>query len=338
MRRLCLALGALLAGAVATAAPPPLSPPLDALWQQDVVLAEGTLVAVEGSQRLRFTDVVVRHGGPDLADVAVLADDQVLAQVHPGTRYVLAWIGWMRSPANKKVRVKRPGGPLLVSTPGATPALFEASEVWRELLLKPPTSQRLETREHLDRALDGLDAADPRMQSLFAAELALRGALQRRFGADDRARLRTAARRNALSATARTHLLEAARIHASAFGSGWTEVAADVVTREVVAHAPGAANEGLVWAAFALLAEQGGVVPLGSLARWITSGNGALAEQALLAVRRQAPSEEAALLVQALDDPSLAAGTRAFLLDHRRRLPAMTAPANPVLTDQPAGS
>jgi hypothetical protein len=321
MIRSLFALLAVLAGVSAHAAPPPLSPPLDALWQLDVVLAEGTLAAVEPPRRLRFTDVVVRHGGEAQADVAVEADDAALAQARPGTRYVFAWIGWMRSPANKKARVERPGGPLLVSTPGASPALFEATPAWRALLLEPPTPQRLETREHLDRALAGLDAKDPQVQSLFAAELALRGALQRRFDDSDRARLRDAARRGTLAAAARTHLLEAARIHAGAFGDGWTAVAAHIVAREAVARTPGAANEGLVWAAFALLSEQGGEAPLDALARWVGSGNGALAEQALLAVRRQAPAREAGLVAAALDDPALAPGTRAFLLDHQRRLP-----------------
>jgi hypothetical protein len=293
MIRSLFALLAVLAGVSAHAAPPPLSPPLDALWQLDVVLAEGTLAAVEPPRRLRFTDVVVRHGGEAQADVAVQADDAALAQARPGTRYVFAWIGWMRSPANKKVRVERPAGPLLVSTPGASPALFEATPAWRALLLEPPTPQRLETREHLDRALAGLD----------------------------RARLRDAARRGTLAAAARTHLLEAARIHAGAFGDGWTAVAAHIVAREPVARTPGAANEGLVWAAFALLSEQAGEAPLDALSRWVTSGNGALAEQALLAVRRQAPAREADLVAAALDDPALASGTRAFLLDHQRRLP-----------------
>jgi hypothetical protein len=337
MQRGWLAILASLSSAFATAAPPPLSPPLDALWQQDVVLAEGTLAAVE-SPRLRFTEVVVRHGGEAATEVTVLVDDVTLAHARPGTRYVFAWIAWMRSPANKKVRVARPGGPLLVSTPGASPALFEASAAWRGLLLEPPSPQRLETRAHLDRALAGLDNADPQVQSLFAAELALRGALHKRFDAADRARLQAATRRGTLHAAARTHLLEAARIHAAAFGSGWVSVAADVITREAVARTPGAPNEGLVWAAFALLGEQGGQVPLESLTPWVSSGNGALAEQALLAVRRQEPAREAALLDAALDDPALAPGTRAFLLDHQRRLRALRAPDSPVHAGESAGS
>jgi hypothetical protein len=316
-----LALLALITNALAVAAPPPLPPPLDALWHRDVVLAEATLSAVEPPRRLRFVDVDVRHGGEARAEVAVEVDDAVLAQVRPGTRYVLAWIEWMRSPANKKQRVKRSGGPLLVSTPGASPALFEATADWRELLLAPPSPERLETRAHLDRALAGLDDEDPRVQSLFAAELALRGALQQRLTAEDRQRLREAAARGTGAPAARTALLEAARIHAAAFGDGWTAVAAGLIAREPVAHTSGAANEGLVWAAFALLSEQAGEASLPALGRWVASGNGALAEQALLAVRRQAPQREAALVAAALDDPALAPGTRAFLRDHQRRMP-----------------
>ncbi len=304
----------------AIAAPPPAPPPLDAIWDRDVVLAEARFVDQPAPNVLRFVDVDVIHGGPSRAEVLVTADDAALALVAPGKRYVLAWVEWMRSPANKKQRVRRAGGPQLVVSPGLSPALFEANAEVRALLLTPPSPERLESRKHLDRVLDGLADADPRLQTLFAGELFARSALRQALQPRDRERLRGVVQRADSATAARTLLLDGARIYPLAFGDRWVEVASALIAHEPVSMSGGQPNEGLVWSAFAILAGAGSKPPFASLSRWVPSGNGALAEQALLAIRRSTPSREPALIDSALRESQLSPSTRAFLLDHQRRL------------------
>jgi len=319
IRVLCVPALLLLGLALAIAAPV-MPPPIDAMWDRDAILAEATYVDQPAPHRLRFVDVDVLHGGEDRDEVTLQIDDNALPLVQPGKRYVLAWQETQRSPSTKKLRVMRPEGPQLLMSAGANPALFEARPETRELLLQPPTPERLEGREHLRRAMAGLLSADPQMQSLFAAELFARSALREQLGASERRRLRAFVLRADRGYEARSMILEAALIYPAHYGSDWTRVAARVVQREPVSALPRQPNEGLVWSAFGLLQRDAASVPLAHLARWVASGNGALSELALHAIRRQAPERELPLIDQTLADEALAAGTREFLLDHRRRL------------------
>jgi len=132
--------------------------------------------------------------------------------------------------------------------------------------------------------------------------------------------------------TDRSLVLEAALIFPTLYGNDWSPVAArllareqvSMLAREQVSAAPAQANEGLLWTAFGILQRDGTRVPIRHLARWVACGNGALSELALHAIRRQAPTRELPLIEEALAEPSLAAGTREFLLEHRRRLLAMS--------------
>lgn len=315
----CLLVLLLLGLALAIAAPV-MPPPIDAMWDRDTVLAEASYADQPAPNRLRFVDVAVIHGGEARDEVTVRADDNALLLVKPGKRYVLAWQETQRSPSAKKLRVMRAEGPQLLTSAGANPALFEARPETRELLLQPPTPVRMEGREHLRRAIDGLRSPDPQMQALFAAELFARSALREQLGPSERRRLRAFVLRADRTYEARSLILEAALIHPAHYGSDWTRVAARVLQHEPVSASPGQANEGLVWSAFGLLQREGTRLPLAHVARWVPSGNGALSELALHAIRRQAPERELPLIDQALADAALAAGTREFLLDHRRRL------------------
>ena len=60
-------------------------------------------------------------------------------------------------------------------------------------------------------------------------------------------------------------------------------------------------------------------VSLPVLERWLAGDNAAIAELALLTLRRQHAERELPALEQALSLSLLPAGTREFLLDHRRR-------------------
>ena len=61
-------------------------------------------------------------------------------------------------------------------------------------------------------------------------------------------------------------------------------------------------------------------LPAATLERWVSSENSALAEAALLNLRRNAPQREQAAIQAALEQSLLPAQTREFLNDHLRRL------------------
>ena len=307
-------------------AAPVVPPPINALWDRDTVLAEATFADQPESNALRFIDVRVVHGGEARSEVTVRADDDAVHMVKPGTRYVLAWQETQSSPSIKKRRVMRPDGPQLLMTPGLSPALLEALTDTRELLLQPPSAERLDGPEHLQRAMAGLSSDDPQMQSLFAAELFARSSLRQQLGSAERRRLRAFVLHTDRAVAARSLVLEAALIFPTLYGDDWSPVAARLLAREPVSSAPAQANEGLLWTAFGILQRDGTRVPIRHLARWVACGNGALSELALHAIRRQAPTRELPLIEEALAEPRLAAGTREFLLEHRRRLLATSAP------------
>ena len=318
-----LALAVLSFGLSVALAAPVVPPPIDALWDRDTVLAEATFADQPEPDLLRFIDVRVVHGGEARSEVRVRADRDAIALAKRGVRYVLAWQETQRSPSTKKLRVMRPDGPQLLVSDGLSPALLEARDETRELLLQAPSTERLDGREHLRRSMAGLRSDDPQMQSLFAAELFARSSLRQQLGASERRRLRAFVLRDDRAVTARSTVLEAALIFPVHYGDDWAPVAARLLAREPVPLAPGQANEGLIWTAFGIVQRDGVEVPLEHLTRWVGCGNGALSELALHAIRRQAPERELPLVEQTLAEPSLAAGTREFLLDHRRRLLAM---------------
>lgn len=311
---------ALLFGLSVAVAAPVVQPPINALWDRDTVLAEATFADQPEPNTLRFVDVRVVHGGDARSEVTVRADDDALRMAKPGTRYVLAWQETQASPATKKRRVMRPDGPQLLMSPGVSPALLEARPDTRELLLQAPSAERLDGQAHLRRSLAGLRSDDPQMQSLFAAELFARSSLRQQLGWTERRRLRAFVLRRDRAVAARSLVLEAALIFPTQFGEDWSPVAARLLAREPVSSSPAQANEGLLWTAFGILQRDGTRVPIKHLTRWIACGNGALSELALHAIRRQAPERELPLIEQALAAPTLATGTREFLLEHRRRL------------------
>ncbi|HRD71912.1 MAG: hypothetical protein J0L65_00490 [Xanthomonadales bacterium] len=315
---------ALLFGLSVAVAAPVVQPPINALWDRDTVLAEATFADQPEPNALRFIDVRVVHGGEARSEVTVRADDDAVRMAKPGTRYVLAWQETQGSPSTKKRRVMRPDGPQLLMSPGLSPALLEARPETRELLLQPPSAERLDGPAHLRRSMAGLRSDDPQMQSLFAAELFARSSLRQQLGAAEQRRLRAFVLSTDRAVAARSLVLEAALIFPTLYGNDWSPVAARLLAREQVSAAPAQANEGLLWTAFGILQRDGTRVPIRHLARWVACGNGALSELALHAIRRQAPTRELPLIEEALAEPSLAAGTREFLLEHRRRLLAMS--------------
>lgn len=252
---------------------------------------------------------------PELIDLSVPAELRRI--VLPGERYLIAYTVFRREA--EQIRVARLGAQLLVS-PGLEPALLRDTAQNRAILAWEPGADAGAARKRLPELLELLDARDPQQQNFALSEIVLRPALTDALDARARkALLRFAANADA-DANARARLLQAAVTQPDAFGkAGWKDVVLAVLaqTPVLVQEVDGSAS--LVRFAFEFVERDRLAVDVSVLERWLTGDNAALAEMALLALRRQQPAREMPALEQALSLSLLPAGTREFLLDHRRR-------------------
>jgi hypothetical protein len=253
---------------------------------------------------------------PELIDLAV--PEQLRHIVLPGERYLIAYTVFRREA--EQVRVDRRGAQLLVS-PGLEPALLRDSAENRAILAWQPGADEAAVRARLPELLALLDHRDPQLQNFALSEIVLRPQLSTAL--DGRARkalLRFAANTQA-NANARARLLQAAVVLPQQYGkAGWREIALDVLDRQSVQVQEVEGTASLARFAFDLLERDDVKAPLPTLTRWLASDNAAVAEKALLALRRQEAARELPALEQALQLSLLPAGTREFLLDHRRRM------------------
>lgn len=264
---------------------------------------------------------------PELIDLAVPA--QVRSIVLPGERYLIAYTVFRREA--EQIRVARLGAQLLVS-PGLEPALLRDTAENRALVAWQPGADTDAVRKRLPELLAMLDARDTQRQNFALSEIVLRLQLADALDARARKTLQRFAANGDADTNARARLLQAAVAQPDTFGrDGWKDIALNVLTDTPVLVQDVAGNASLVRFAFELVERDRIDVSLPVLERWLTGDNAAIAELALLALRRQQPARELPALEQALSMSLLPAGTREFLLDHRRRaaLARKTEPAKP---------
>lgn len=317
MRSGCGLLLLLLSTLVMAARPTP--PPLDLLLDPDVVVAEGSYADAPAPGRLRFVKVAALHGTAP-PEVTVVAPYESERTLEVGLRYFLAYSERSRSPTEPRAWVRNPRGPTLLVKTGLEPGLLPATPAVRQLLMAARDRDYVKSRPYLRQVLKGLHSSDPSLQRLFAAELFGRTALRAQLRNSDRRQIRSVARDARSDPLAREYLLSAAQVFDPQLGRWWRQLALEILETEPVAPQRGARNEVLVWTAFGIVNSEQLAPALVSGERWMRSGNGALAEQALLTLRRVAPAREREALAEALAAPELDVQTRAFLLDHQRRL------------------
>ncbi len=252
---------------------------------------------------------------PELIDLAV--PEELRRIVLPGERYLIAYTLFRREA--EQIRPDRRGAQLLV-TPGLEPALLRDSPENRAILAWRAGDDAATVKARLPELLALLDAEDPQLQNFALSEIVLRPQLTEALDTRSRKALQRFAARREANANARARLLQAAVALPQAFGTdGWKAIAIDVIatTPVLVQQVDGSAS--LVRFAFDLVERDRIKVAPALVSRWLASDNAALAEKALLTLRAQHPSEEMPRLEQALSLSLLPAGTREFLLDHRRR-------------------
>lgn len=252
---------------------------------------------------------------PELIDLSV--PEELRRIVLPGERYLIAYTVFRREA--EQIRVARLGAQLLVS-PGLEPALLRDTAQNRAILAWQPGDDADATRKRLPELLAMLDARDPQQQNFALSEIVLRPLLTDALDARARKALLRFAMNADANANARARLLQAAVTQPGAFGKeGWKEVALTVLTTTPVLVQQVDGSASVVRFAFEFVERDRLAVSQPVLERWLTGDNAALAEMALLALRRQHPAREMPALEQALSLSLLPAGTREFLLDHRRR-------------------
>ena len=322
-RLTCLAVALAASGAALAAK---IKPPSAILREATTNIAAVRFVEVGPTGRLVFRRVEKLGGDadvPELIDLAAPAD--LPALIDTKDVYLIAYTRYRREA--ERVIANRTGAQLLVSN-GLEPALWRDSKQAREIVAWKAGNGEDAQKLRLPELVAMLDAADPQFQNFAAAEIVLRPSLTKHLDAAARERLQAFARGQGGNATARAMLMEAASQKLDGFADPqWREVAQHVlaVTPTRVQQAAGYAS--LVRFAFVVLENGRDVIAPGVLDRWVASDNAALAEAALLALRREAPGRELAALDATLALSLLPAGTREFLLDHRRRLVAATAAA-----------
>lgn len=271
-------------------------------------------------------DLFGRNPAP--AKLRLRAPSWVRAQLSAGSRYVIAYTNYTANPMMSESVVLDPEGPMVLMDPGMEPAIFKDDANTRLLLARAPRASELATRAYLERVLAGLANRDPQKQSYFSGELAYRSELLEKLSASDVLLVKQLLDNPDAHPSARAQLLEVAANFPARFDDIWlqknlTQLLGSLPTSGH--RLAGDLTAALAQSAFAALEQRKLEIALPSLTRWIASNAPGLAEFALLAIRRQAPLQEQILVAQTLEQTLLNNATRAFLLDHLRRLEIMQA-------------
>ena len=299
-----------------------LEPPSEALRLPYVSIA-----ATEFVEQAAFGHVVFRRieqlagkeRAPELIDLIV--PDDVRAQLKPGDRQLIAWSSVTGDPRVPEGLRRDPEGARLLQTTGLEPALFRDTRANRALLRWDLGESAWRQRRQLPRLLALLDTPEAAVQCFAMAEIALRPVLVAALDESARARLRRFAADDSASTRARALLLELASQQADALGrAGWDEVVQGILVRTPLATAAQPPAAHLVYQAFALAQSRDMPLQGETAERWLRGDDAALAESALLALRRQGHEVEVAALQRALARDDVPATTAVFLRDHQRRL------------------
>jgi hypothetical protein len=272
------------------------------------------------------SDLFGRDSAP--AKLSLRAPSWVLAQLSAGSRYVIAYSSYTSNPMLSESVVLDPKGPRVLMDPGMEPAIYIDSASTREMLAHAPSERDVESRAYLAQVLAGLASHDPQIQSYFAAELAYQSELPEKLRSSDVLLVKQLLDNSDAHPSARAHLLDMAANSQAGFDDVWLENYASHLLGSLAISGHmvvGNLSAALAQSAFTAVEKRKLVIALPKLTRWIASDAPGLAEFALLAIRRQAPLQEEAMVRQTLERSLLNNATRAFLVDHLRRLKIMRA-------------
>ncbi len=289
------------------------------------MLVSGTVAASTADARLHLEHVAVLDGETEapLSEIEIRTEPWVPSQLAPGQRVIVAYTTLTRDPMLGERLIPDPQGPRHIVTSGLEPALFADTPASRARLLDADGKPRAAS---FDEAIAGLADPDPRWQYYYVAELLLRPALTKALSRRHRAMLRKVIASNDAHPAARALLFDAS-LRIDLGDDWWRPTALDIIAESPLTaiDRPDWPQATLVLAAFDRLRVAEVSIPTNHAKRWLRSDVPALAEAALLAVRRSDPSRERELAQAAAAEILLPYHTRWFIQDHLRRLDAMVA-------------
>jgi hypothetical protein len=304
-------------------------PPLELLYAPGNLLVAGTVAEINPSGRVVFERKDVLAGGksrpPEQIDVRV--PPSVVASVKPGQRYIFGYSTARADPRNPTRTVANPDGPVLLTSIGLDPALFNDTPEARAILKAGRSEHGRESRHLFELLMKALAGSDRPLQNLVAGEIALEPEIGERLRDKDRAVIEKVARDPHAPPPLRASLLQSGSERPADLGDWWQGASLDVVTTTPLDGYAGesSSSAGLVLQALEVLDKHAIRVAPDALTRWVRSPDPPLVERASLMLRREGPELERAAIREALADPKLPGRTRQFLNDHLRRLDLLDA-------------
>lgn len=301
----------------------PIQPPFHVLYDPLSVLIAGTLVEKHEDRLVFRSDETLHGSAEDLPETVELrAPGWVVQSVSLQARYLVGYVPFARDPQRVRTMIVSPSGPRLLVSPGLEPALYPDTDEYRALLAYGKGGHVGRRDDAVPTLLAALESREAPVRVLAAAQFALDPGVNARLDASAVRRLRAAVTDPAMPWSSRHWLYDLASRKPEVFGRRWLRA----TTRSILAEAPvtgyaAAVNAGdLVGAAFLQADLNRWDIPETALARWLRSDSPAMAERALLQMRRQDAGVEERFLAEALTDARVPENTRLFLADHRRRL------------------
>jgi hypothetical protein len=301
----------------------PIQPPFHVLYDPLSVLMVGTLIEKDEG-RLVFRREETLHGEQATLPetVELRAVDWVVQSVSVAERYLVGYMAFSRDPQRARTMIVNPAGPHVLVSPGLEPALYPDTDEYRRFLAYGKGGHLHGRADAVPTLLAALKSGEAPIRVLAAAQIALDPGVQTQLDRAAVGELRAVVTDADMPWSSRHWLYDLASRKPEVFGRRWLRR----TTRSILAEAPvtgyaHAVNAGdLVGAAFLQADLNQWNIPEAALARWLRSDSPAMAERALVQMRRQDTELEQRHLAAALADPGVPENTRKFLLDHQRRL------------------
>ncbi|GAB4198473.1 MAG: hypothetical protein Tsb002_33410 [Wenzhouxiangellaceae bacterium] len=301
---------------------PELGPPSIKLRSNIANVVVATLAGETDEGRMAFDKVSDLHNeAPQriVIDGAEHWRDQLMV----GKTYVLGFISWQRQ-RHPKVLKPRPGGPVLMNLPGASPAIYQDHPGVRRLLSWPLDEAQYSPEAMLPVIMSGLDSGDWQLQEFFLTELVTREPLHAHLTPEQRQRVAAMAADASVSPEARQLLLDLGDFLGEALTAQQRlGIARELIASQPLIQDPASDYPSLVRTALFTLEQQGDPTDVPVLSRWLRCEHTGLVEAALDAMQALDVVQLPGIISRQLDDTLISQPRRQALQSYQRRVAAI---------------